>query len=144
MKFWSIMERAGLNEEHIRLANEKEQQEINTLCYYVNSEIQRVKKECREFYTNLKCDEKYIQKRITQELNKLINYIQNDIKLNGWLIRLGQWQRIYNEDYEKVLNDTRNMDENTKWNQIGHFFDTHKIPSEFRFKFNGLKVEKVG
>ena len=39
MKFWSIMERAGLKEEHISLANEKKQQEINAYCYYVNGEL---------------------------------------------------------------------------------------------------------
>lgn len=138
------MERAGLKEEHIRLANEKERQEINALCYYVNSEIHRVKEECREFYTNLKCDEQYIQKRVVKELNNLVHSIQNDLKLNGWFIRLGQWQRIYKEDYEKVLNETKNVDEDTKWNRIGHFFNTHKIPKEFQFKFDGMKVKKVG
>jgi len=44
---------------------------------------------------------------------------------------------------EKVLNEVANLDEDVKWKKLGHFFDTHRIPREFRFEFDGMKVKKA-
>lgn len=129
----AFLEKAGITEYHLNVANEKEKTELIGLYQSANNEIKRVKKECREFYQRLNYSEVDINRQVNKALNSLYPSINSTLKLNGWFFRLEQWQRKHKEDYEKVLNEVTNVDEDTKWNKIGHFFDTHKIPKEFRF-----------
>ena len=141
MKVKTFLEKAGISEYHLNVANEKEKNELIGLFQFANNEINRVKQECREFYQKLNYSEIDINREINKALNSLYPSLYHTLKLNGWFFRMGQWQRKHKEDYEKVLNEVANLDEDAKWKKLGRFFDTHRIPREFRFEFDGMKVK---
>ena len=143
MKPQTFLKKAGFTNYYLNIANEKETIEIKSLFWYVNDEINRVKTECRDFYKKLNYNDVDINKRVNQELNKLYPHIDNTLKLNGWLIRFGIWKRKHDEEYLAMLERTSKLTEDLKWKERGKFFNTHRMPKEFRFEFDGMKVKKV-
>lgn len=143
MKLRAFLEEAGISERHLNIANEKEKAELVGLYQFVNSEIERVKTECSEFYQKLNYSDIDINRQVNKALHSLYPSIYSTLKLNGWFFRLGQWQRKYKEDYEKILNETANVDEEIKWKKLKHFFDTHRIPKELRVRNRGNKTKRA-
>lgn len=143
MKPEQFMRKIGISQYHLDVANQEEKDKLVATFQCVNNEIKRVKVECREFYERLNYNAVDVNRRVNQELNKLYKSFDNPLKLEGWFFRLCQWQRIYNEQYNAMLERTSKMKENEKWDEMGRFFETHKIPREFRFKYDGFKVRKA-
>ena len=143
MKVELFLKKAGITEYHLNAANEKEESELVGLYQFVNSEIERVKTECAEFYHKLNYSDVDINRQVNKALHSLYPSIYRTLKLNGWFFRLGQWQRKYKEDYEKILNEAANVDEEIKWKKLKHFFDTHRIPKEFRVRNRENKTKRA-
>lgn len=143
MKVELFLKKAGITEYHLNAANEKEEVELVGLYQCVNSEIERVKTECTEFYQKLNYSDIDINRQVNKALHSLYPLIYNTLKLNGWFFRLGQWQRKYKEDYEKILDETANVDEEIKWKKLKYFFDTHRTPKEFRVRNRANKTKRA-
>ena len=141
MKVKAFLKKSGISQYNLDVANKEEKDILVTMFQLANKEIFDLKKDCRDYYSKINFSDEEIERRISQELNILHRNLAYSLKMNGWFFRLRQWQRIYNEDYTKVLNETAHLDENTKWKRIGDFFNTHEIPNEFRFKFEGIGVK---